>query len=100
MSSVMRWRSLVISDSLCEMECAASSTSILPQWSTHWNLDRGESYGCRLKVDREDVGITPIPRSGLVQFRLWKYFHSRKNALYYRTLNGAQVGDLFMSLIH
>ena len=24
----------------------------------------------------------------------------RKNALLYRTLNGAQVGDLFMSLIH
>ena len=24
----------------------------------------------------------------------------RKNALYYRTLNGAEVGDLFMSLIH
>jgi transposase len=24
----------------------------------------------------------------------------RKNALFYRTLNGAQVGDLFMSLIH
>jgi len=24
----------------------------------------------------------------------------RKNAFYYRTLNGAQVGDLFMSLIH
>jgi transposase len=24
----------------------------------------------------------------------------RKNALYYRTLNGAQVGDLFMTLIH
>jgi hypothetical protein len=24
----------------------------------------------------------------------------RKNALYYRTLNGADVGDLFMSLIH
>jgi hypothetical protein len=33
-------------------------------------------------------------------FRLWKYFHSRKNALFYRTLHGAQVGDLFMSLIH
>jgi len=31
--------------------------------------------------------------------RLWKSFH-RKNALFYRTLNGAQVGDLFMSLIH
>ena len=24
----------------------------------------------------------------------------RKNALFYRTLHGAQVGDLFMSLIH
>jgi hypothetical protein len=24
----------------------------------------------------------------------------RKNALFYHTLNGAQVGDLFMSLIH
>ena len=24
----------------------------------------------------------------------------RKNALFYRTMNGAQVGDLFMSLIH
>jgi len=24
----------------------------------------------------------------------------RKNALFYKTMNGAQVGDLFMSLIH
>jgi hypothetical protein len=24
----------------------------------------------------------------------------RRNALFYRTLNGAQVGDLYMSLIH
>jgi len=24
----------------------------------------------------------------------------RKNALFYRTINGAQVGDLFMSFIH
>ena len=24
----------------------------------------------------------------------------RKNALFYRTLHGAEVGDLFMSLIH
>jgi transposase len=24
----------------------------------------------------------------------------RKNALFYKTANGAQVGDLFMSLIH
>ena len=32
--------------------------------------------------------------------RLWKSFHSRKNALFYKTRNGARVGDLFMSLIH
>jgi len=32
--------------------------------------------------------------------RLWKRFHSRKNALFYKTQNGAQVGDLFMSLIY
>lgn len=25
---------------------------------------------------------------------------NRKNALFYKTLNGARVGDLFMSLIH
>ena len=25
---------------------------------------------------------------------------NRKNALFYKTLNGAMVGDLFMSLIH
>jgi hypothetical protein len=32
--------------------------------------------------------------------QVWKYFHTRKNALFYRTLHGAQVGDQFMSLIH
>jgi transposase len=31
---------------------------------------------------------------------LKKVILHRKNALFYRTLNGAQVGDLFMSLIH
>lgn len=29
-----------------------------------------------------------------------KDFHSRKNALFYKTRNGAHVGDLFMSLIY
>ena len=32
--------------------------------------------------------------------RLWKRFRSRKNSLFYKTLHGAQVGDLYMSLIH
>jgi hypothetical protein len=31
---------------------------------------------------------------------LKKAILNRKNALFYRTLNGAAVGDLFMSLIH
>jgi hypothetical protein len=32
--------------------------------------------------------------------RLRKRFRSRKNALFYKSQNGALVGDLFMSLIH
>ena len=36
----------------------------------------------------------------LTQFRLGKDLPNRKNALFYKTLNGAGVGDLFMSLIH
>jgi hypothetical protein len=32
--------------------------------------------------------------------RLRKDFRSRKNSLFYKTENGAEVGDLFMSLIH
>jgi transposase len=31
---------------------------------------------------------------------LKKAILNRKNALFYKTLNGARVGDLFMSLIH
>ena len=34
------------------------------------------------------------------QFRLGKSLPNRKNALFYRTLVGAHVGDVFMSLIH
>lgn len=33
-------------------------------------------------------------------FRLRKSFRSRKNSLFYKTENGAEVGDLSMSLIH
>ena len=36
----------------------------------------------------------------LVERALKRAVLHRKNALFYRTLNGAQVGDLFMSLIH
>ena len=36
----------------------------------------------------------------LVERALKKAILHRKNALYFKTENGAQVGDLFMSLIH
>jgi transposase len=32
--------------------------------------------------------------------RLGKFLPNRKNSLFYKTVNGAAVGDLFMSLIH
>jgi transposase len=38
--------------------------------------------------------------SNIVERSLKRAILHRKNALFYRTLHGAQVGDLFMSLIH
>jgi hypothetical protein len=38
--------------------------------------------------------------SNLVERALKKAILHRKNALFYKTANGAEVGDLFMSLIH
>jgi len=38
--------------------------------------------------------------NNLVERALKRAVLHRKNALFYRTLNGAEVGDLFMSLIH
>jgi transposase len=38
--------------------------------------------------------------NNLVERALKRAVLDRKNALFYRTLNGAEVGDLFMSLIH
>jgi transposase len=52
-------------------------------------------------------GLTAFLRDGkapldnnLCERALKRAVLHRKNALYYRTLNGAQVGDIFMSLIH
>ncbi len=42
----------------------------------------------------------PDPNNNLVERALKRAVLHRKNALFYRTLNGAEVGDLFMSLIH
>ena len=38
--------------------------------------------------------------NNIVERGLKRAILHRKNALFYRTLNGAQVGDLFMTLIH
>jgi transposase len=38
--------------------------------------------------------------NNIVERTLKKAILNRKNALFYKTLNGAAVGDLFMSLIH
>ena len=42
---------------------------------------------------------TPIDNN-IVERALKKAILNRKNALFYKTLHGAKVGDLFMSLIH
>ena len=44
-------------------------------------------------------GGAPLDNN-IVERALKRAVLHRKNALFYRTLNGAQVGDLFMSLIH
>jgi transposase len=38
--------------------------------------------------------------NNLVERALKKAILHRKNSLFYKTMNGAEVGDLFMSLIH
>ena len=38
--------------------------------------------------------------NNIVERALKKAILNRKNALFYKTMNGAEVGDLFMSLIH
>ena len=38
--------------------------------------------------------------NNIIERALKKAILNRRNALFYKTLNGARVGDLFMSLIH
>jgi hypothetical protein len=42
---------------------------------------------------------TPLDNN-IVERALKKAILHRKNALFYKTMNGARVGDLFVSLIH
>jgi hypothetical protein len=53
---------------------------------------------------QEDSGTVDAALSGsrhyLCERALKKAILHRKNSLFYKTMNGAAVGDLFMSLIH
>jgi hypothetical protein len=42
----------------------------------------------------------PTPHANIQFLRLRKHLRIRKNSLFYKTEEGAEVGDLFMSLIH
>jgi hypothetical protein len=64
------------------------------------------SAGCSDFLPEPDLPPTDLlqPESGDLRTSqrnpLKKAILHRKNALFYKTMNGARVGDLFMSLIH
>jgi hypothetical protein len=53
-----------------------------------------------LNIDGICANTPAVKASNGRIFRLCKDLPNRKNALFYRTLAGAHVGDVFMSLIH
>ena len=62
-------------------------------------------YGCSLNSDWEKLTLflrqagAPLDNN-VCERGLRKAILHRKNALFYKTQNGARVGDLFMSLIY
>src|SRR5262249_7795468 len=56
------------------------------------------NHWTKLTLFLEQAGA-PIDNN-IVERALKKAILNRKNALFYKTVNGAAVGDLFMSLIH
>ena len=56
------------------------------------SLDEADAFPAASQAHRIDNNI--------VERALKKAILNRRNALFYKTLNGAGVGDLFMSLIH
>jgi hypothetical protein len=82
------------------MEFAASSDSIFVQRGYQEKSAEHDGGNRKTLPDADQTLVRYSRDSGLVQFRLWKRFHSRKNALFYKTQNGARVGDIFMSFIY
>ena len=70
--------------------------------SAHSGLGKAITYLLRhwkgLTLFLREVGA-PVDNNVVERSLKWVVLH-RKNALFYRTLNGAQVGDLYMTLIH
>jgi transposase len=68
------------------------------------NSGLGEAISYMLKHWKELTGFLRIKNApvdnNLCERALKKAILHRKNSLFYKTLHGAQVGDLFMSLIH
>src|SRR5260370_8018110 len=69
---------------------------------TKWGVGKARTYLLRhwrpLTLFLRQAGA-PLDNN-LVERAIKKAVLHRKNALFYRTINGAQVGDLFMSIIH
>ena len=72
--------------------------------STSWNQANGSIPASSQEVTKLRSTAAVLPPLSLPKnvqlLRLCRRVHNRKNALFYKTMNGARVGDLFMSLIH
>jgi hypothetical protein len=76
--------------------------------STSVKIQRPETSSCRAGRNRGTVFSNSSPKrqpgappdNNIAERALKKAILHRKNALFYKTMNGARVGDLFMSLIH
>lgn len=64
------------------------------------NRRRDESIPGRAARPENSVYTKNLTRPNVCERALKRAVLHRKNALFYRTLHGAEVGDLFMSLIH
>ena len=87
MQALRDWMSKQIEDRLVEPNCGLGQAIAYMQH--HW-----EKLTLFLRVPGAPLD------NNLCERALKKAILHRKNSLFYRTLNGAKVGDLFMSLIH
>ena len=87
MENLYEWLELQFSDKLVEPN--SSLGQAISYMKNHWN---------KLTLFLREPGA-PLDNNVCERTLKLAILH-RKNALFYKTLNGAAVGDLFMSLIH